>query len=820
MSTLLQDIRYGLRSLLKNPGYALVAVLSLALGIGATTAMFSLIYSVLIHPFPYADSDRIMNPAIATIEGRPMRWFAISRSQFESLGRAKSVESLLGFTNDNAELKGGELPEDVAAMYLTENADTFLGVPALLGRGIQPSDASDGGEHVVVLNYRFWQRHFQGDRAVIGRTLQLNDDNYTIVGVMPRSFAFNDTIGVSDVYLPFSLQHDSIEHPIREVAWIKLKAKVSLAAADGELDAIVHQFAQENPQRFAKKFRLQLEPIILPYQQKAGHTLGLLLAGVLLLLAVGCANCSTLLLARGEAHQHELAVRSVMGASRWRIIRQLLVEALVISLSGAVPGVAASYWLAELPMRLSPDSFPPESVIHINIPILAFSLGLTFLCGIAFSLFPALRLSKPDLIRRMQGTKRSISRGGVTHRLNLLIAGQTALTLLLLATAGAAIGTFLGLMKVPLGYNPKNIMQAGIAMHQNNPKEWNSIQPREGRIAYIEQIRQNIASVPGVISVAVGIASTPPYSGIDFSVEIAGRAPNGDQKTRVHLVGPEFFGALQIKMLQGRIWTETENIRGDSVAIVNEAFARQYWAHQRPIAQQLRLPALKGSGPFVVASTGSGDWRQVLGVIADVRNDGLDHPAVPEVYVPYTTYMLPFAQFEIRTQGEPMAYLRAVRKAVQSVAPDQQVSNGVFDLDEAIARDAQWSRQRLFSILFGFFSSMALALTSVGLFSAVSFSVAQRTTEFGIRTALGAPRSHILWLAERVAVVSVAAGAIIGLVVDLFIQRILAHWTGSAVTFGSLWSAIVLLIFCSLAACVLPARRAASIQPVEALRYE
>jgi predicted permease len=814
------DIRYGLRSLFKNPGYALVAVISLALGIGATTAMFSLIYSVLIHPFPYADSDRIMNPDIATIEGPRMRWFAMSRTQFEELGKAKSIESLLGFRNDNAELKGGDLPEDVALMYLTENADTFLGVPALLGRGIQRSDATGGGHHIAVLNYRFWQRHFQGDRTVIGRTLQINDDNYTIVGVMPRNFAFNDTMGVSDVYLPMSLLHDSIDRPVRAVAWIKLKANVSLDAADAELDAIVHQFAIENPRYFAKKFRLQLQPIIVPYERNTGHTLSLLLAGVVLLLAIGCANCSILLLARGEARQHELAVRSAVGADRWRIIRQLLVEALVISFAGALPGVVASYWLAKLPIQLSPNSFPPESVIHINIPVLAFSIGLSFLCGIAFSLFPALRLSKPDLIRRMQGNMRSISPGGGKHRLNLLIAGQTALTLLLLATAGAAIATFLGLMKVPLGYDPKNVIQVGIMMHLNNPKEWQGIQPREGRIAYIEQIRQKIVSVPGVTSVAVATASTPPYSGFDFPVEIAGKVRRADQGTRVHFVGPEFFSTLHIQMLQGRIWTQAENMRGDYVTIVNETFARQYWAHQDPTAQQLRLPALKGSGPFVVASPGSADWRQVLGIIADLRNDGLDHPAVPEVYVPYTTYMLPTTQFEIRTNSEPMAYLYAVRKAVQSVAPEQQISNDAYELDEAITRDAQWTKQRLFSTLFGFFSSLALALTSAGLFSIVSYGVAQRTTEFGIRTALGAPRSHILWVATRVAVVSVAAGVLFGLVISFLIQTILSHWTDSAASVGSLWSAIALLIFCSLVACALPARRAASIQPVEALRDE
>jgi predicted permease len=810
------DIRYGLRSLFKNPAYTLVAVLSLALGIGATTAMFSLIYSVLIHPFPYADSDRIMNPDIVTIEGPPMRWFAMSRPQFEALGRARSIESLLGFTNENAQLMGGDLPEEVAVIHLTENADTFLGVPALLGRSIQPSDASGGGQHVAVLNYRFWQRHFQGDRAIVGRTLRIKNDNYTIVGVMPRTFAFNDTIGVGDVYLPFSLLHDS---PVRAVSWIKLKPNVTPAAADAELDAIVHQFARENPRTFAKKFRLQLQPIIDPYRRSTSHTLILLLAAVVLLLAIGCANCSILLLARGEARQRELAVRSAIGAGRWRILRQLLVEALVISFSGAVPGVVFSYWLAKLPLQLSPDSFPPESVIQINVPILAFSVGLAFLCGIAFSLLPALRLSHPDFFRKMQGNTSSILSRTGKRRLNLLIAGQTALTLILLATAGAAIDSFLGLMRLPLGYNPENVMQAAITIKVNPLEEGKGVQSREGRIAYIEQIRQKIASVPGVESVAVGTASTPPFSGFSYPIEIAGITPNAAQVVRVHFVGPEFFSTLRIQLLQGRIWNEAENMRGGFVAVVNQAFARQYWGYQNPIGQQVRLPALKASGPFVLPSEGSDNWRQVLGVIADLRNDGLAQPAVPEVYVPYTTYMFPFVHFEIRTQSEPKYYLHSVRKAVQSVASDQPLSN-VYDLEEAVTRDAQWRRQRLFSTLFGFFSTVALALTCTGLFSVVSYSAAQRIMEFGVRTALGAPRAHILWIATRVAIVSVAAGVTTGFAISVLIRRALAHWTGSSTAFGSIWLAIVLLIVCSLAACAFPARRAVSIQPVEALRYE
>ena len=841
------DIRYGLRSLLRNPGFSAVAVLSLALGIGATTAMFSLIYAVLLHPFPYADANRIMNPRLFN-EQRPeeVRWFAMTKEQFELFGHAKSIESLLGFRNVNMEITGHELPEEVSAIYLTENAGTFFGVRAMLGRGIQPGDAQPSAQPIVVLNYKFWQRHFNGDPAVIGRSLQLEHATYTIAGVMPRSFAFNDTLGVGDIYLPRSLLHDTVNPPVHwpYTPWIKIKANVTTAQANQELGAIVHQFAKEFPTRFPKSFHMQLEPIIVPYQQSTGRTLILLLAGVLLLLIIGCANCSVLLLARGQARQHELAVRSAIGASRWRIVRQLLVESLVISFTGAALGVAASYWLARLPLQLSPNSFPSESVIRINIPILVFSIALALLSGLFFGLAPALRLSRPNLAHAMQSSLRRIAGKPGKRRFNALIVGQIALTLLLMATAGLAIGAFLHLNQIPLGYNPGHVMEAGIAMHSSDTKAWqsdssNSLGLQTKRVAYIDQVRQKIAAIPGVTSVAVGTDATPPYSGSQRAFEIAGTSPNANseaQEARVHLVSPEFFSTLEIQLLSGRIWDSTENLHGDSVAVINQSLAQHYWPNQNPIGHELRLPDLKPVSPLVASSAQSDGWRQIVGIVADVPNDGLDRPALPAIYLPYTTLIAPYTQFEIRTQPEPLSLLQSVRAAVRSVSAEQAVSNGSCDLHESIERDAQYSRQRLFSILFGFFSALALILALAGLFSVVSFSVAQRTSEFGVRMALGAPRSHILWIAARIALQSVALGVVIGVSADLFVDSLLATWmhgtsltavqTGaaspaiSATAATNLSSVTLLLLICSVVACLLPARRAASIHPTEALRYE
>lgn len=820
------DVRYGVRSLWKNPGFSAVAILSLALGIGATTAMFSLIYAVLLHPFPYANSGRIMNPELIN-EDHPeiYTWFAMTKSQFETLSHAKSIQSLLGFTTLSLEITGDHLPEDVRAIYLTENASTFFGVPAMLGRGIQPSDAARGSSqsNIAVLNYEFWQRHYDGNKNVLGKALQLDHKDYTIVGVMPRSFAFNDTTGTGDVYLPRSLLRDSVSPPIAWpwTPWIKLKPGVSLQAADAELQAFVQQFKKENPQHYPKRFRVQLQPIIAPYEQSSGHTLSLLFASVVLLLAIGCANCSILLLARGNARRHELALRSAIGASRWRIVRQLIVESILVSFAGAALGVALSFWLAKLPLLLSPASFPNESYIRMSLPILGFSVGLAMLTGLTFGLAPSLRLSQPDISQMMQSSLRRIGGQRDGHSLLLLIGGQIALTLVLMSAAGTAIGAFMRLQHMRLGYDPHHVMQVGIVMHWNDPAEWDNIKTEQGRAAFIEQVRKKIASIPGVLSAAVGTDSTPPYSGVEHTFKISSNVSEQEPEARIHRITPNYFSTLAIPLLQGRLWDRVENLRGDSVAIVNQTLAHRYWPNGNAIGQQIRVPDLKAYTPLVAASSDSGGWRQVIGVVGNARNDGLGNPVLPAIYLPYTTMMEPYAQFEIRTQGKPLSFLHSVRAAVQSVSSDQQISNGTYDLEEALQRDPTWSRQRLFSILFGFFSGMALVLALVGLYSVVAFAVVQRTSEFGVRMALGAQRRHILWLVVRATIIALGGGITVGLILSIALQKLLTRWVAGSVHDPLILTGVtLLLILCAVIACLVPARRAATIDPMQTLRCE
>ncbi len=813
------DIRYGLRSLYKNPAVSLVAVLSLALGIGATTAIFSVIYGTLLHPFPYAGVDRMVNPALINEENpQTPTWFALDPSQFDSFRHANSIDSILGFMLGGLTATGDDLPEDVRVAYVTSNASSFFGVPAMLGRGIQPFEVTNGvpPSNVVVLNYEFWQRKYNSDPKIVGHVLQLNHQNYTIVGVMARRFSFTNTVGIADVYIPWTSTRISFLFPL-----IKLKPGVSLSAANTEFQSFLNQFKRETPKHFPAFFHVSVQPIVEPYVHRSGRTLALLFAAVIFLLLIGCANCSILLFARGESRQHEFAIRNAIGASRFRIVRQLLIESLTISCAGAAIGVAASLWLAQLPLRLMPDAFPPEAAISINLPILAFSIGLALLTGLLFGLSPALHLARPNVSQVIQNTTRNA--GGSTRKrtLNILIGGQITLTFVLLGSAGAAIAGFMKLTSTRLGYDPHNVVAVGIPLKRDTRK--NQVE----RATYIDQLRERVAAVPGVVSVAVtssGIPPSLPFSegGMYTPFEILGGQSQQEQHAVFFLVDSEYFATLKMPMLRGRVWNQTENQRGDFVAVINETLARRDWPRGDAIGRQIRIPSLKDDGaPLSAASPQSGEWRQIIGVVADSKNNGLDQPTAPAIFVPYTTFMWDHTALFIRTANSPLASLKAVRIALHSVNPEQRAEAETDDLEERLQHQPIWAQQRLFSILFSFFAGLALVLFLVGLASTVSFAIARRMNELGIRMALGAQRSHIVWIVIRATLATVVSGIVIGLLLNLSLERALRHWTPASITAPWMLAGVtLLLLICATISCLLPAKRAANVDPVQTLRCD
>jgi predicted permease len=781
--------------------------------------MFSLIYAVILHPFPYAGASRIVNPSVSD-EAHPQvpTWFALTPAQFDTFRQAKAIDSVLGFDLGGLQTTGGDLPEDVRAAYVTSNASSFFGVSALLGRAILSSDTAQPSSqpNVLVLNYDFWKRKYDGDAQVVGKILQLNHVDYTIVGVMPRRFTFTETVGLADVYIPWTAARFQWLLP-----WIKLKPGVSLAAANAEFQSYLNQFQKETPKHFPALFHVNVQPIIEPYVHRAGSTLALLFASVVLLLIIGCANCSVLLLARGEARQHELAIRSAIGASRFRIVRQLLIESLAISFAGAFLGAIASYWLAKLPLQLMPDAFPGEAAITINLPILAFSIGLALATGLLFGLAPALRISRPNVSQIMQTAASVSGSSGSKRSLNLLIAGQVALTFVLLGAAGAAIAGFIKITTLHLGYDPHNVMAVGIPLKRDTRKN------QSERSAYIDQLRERVATVPGVLSVAVstkGIPPSPPFGGMGTQApfDIFGAQVQPEQLAGTLLVSPEYFATLKIPLLAGRVWDQTEDRRGDFVAVINQTLAQRYWPNRDAIGHQLRVPSLKDDGaPSSAASPESGEWRQVIGVVADSSNDGLERAVTPAIYVPYTTFMWDRTQLFIRTAGSPLASLHAVRAALSAVNPDQRIETNPAVLETVLQHQPLWMQQRLFSILFSFFAGLALVLSLVGIASTVSFAVARRTNELGVRIALGAQRSHIVWIVTRTAFVTVAGGVIAGLLMNLALQKALQHWTPASVTAPWVFAAVTLFLIISAAlACLLPAKRAADIDPMQTLRSQ
>jgi predicted permease len=810
MQSLISDLRYSARELRKRPGFTLTAVLSLTLGIGATTAVFSVIYAVLIDPFPYVGADRIMEIHLLDTQGND-RVTGYSGLEIDQLRRLKSFESVVAMQGGNLTTTDGDLPEDVRSLSISPESPNHWGVSAMMGRWLIPSDAPPGGEPqpIAVLSYQFWQRYFAGDPNVIGRTIRLVHKPYQIVGVMPPRFKW----GENDLYRALKVTQDpNTGHAVS----LKLQKGTTVAQANAELEPVLQEMARVRPAYFPVRFRVNLQSIVDLYARPLGTTLYVLLGAVASLLLIGCGNVSILLLALGIGRQHEFAVRSVVGADRSRIVRQLLTESFVIAAVGSAAGLLFAWGGLALIVAFLPEySFPPESAIRINIPVVLFSIGLAFATTLLSGVWPALHISRPNIAHLLQNGLRRITGGtGARRTHNIMVGAQVALTLLLLTLASTAVKGFLRLLHTDLGYDPENTLALGIPVHDNSHVSW------QDRAEYFEQLRARMAAMPEVVSAAVSSNATPPANGNDVRVEFMSRADLGSPEIRMNFVSSEYFSLLRIPLQQGRIWDHQETMRAAAVAVINQSMVRQYWPNGDAVGHQIRTPDLIDQPPHSPSAAGATGWLQIVGVVADAKDDGMRSPIKPAIYVPYSLHTWMWTQILAKTRVPSLSALQDMRARIAEVDPDQQVTDA-RDLHAYITSEPEYAQQRLVATLFAIFSTLALALAIVGLYSVVSYGVTTRTNEFGIRMALGAKASDIFRIVLSSTSLNVGAGVFAGVLLSVIFGKFATKWVNESSRDPLILGGVtLLLITAALLASFVPARRAAAVDPMVALRYE
>ncbi len=656
----------------------------------------------------------------------------------------------------------------MSTQSFSANALNVLGVPPLLGRVFNEADgpAGEQPQRVVVLTYRFWQSHFGGRPEALGQTIYLNREPYTVIGVLPRQYFSAGP----EILVPLDLTFDpNVARPVQA----RLKRGVSARMAEQRLQPLFDQFAKEAPQRFPKEVRPLVRSLVQTrWAADFVPTLLLIFAASMLLLLIACANVSILLLARGTSRAHEFAVRAALGASRGRLMRQLLVESLLLAFSGAALGVAAGYWGLPAMLRLLPrNSVPVENLIAIaavpvSMPVLLFSAGLAMASALISGLSPALSFSRPRLTATVRTT------AGVESRRahHLLLAAQIAVTVLLLAGTGAAVRVLIGLYRTSLGYDPHDVIVATINLPENTYREW------AGRATFYERLRDRLAEVPQVESVALATYSgIPPQSGERSVVEVPGRDTPGDEAPIVQRISADYFSTMKIPLIRGRVWSDSESGGTPHVAVVNQTMARAWWPDESAIGRRVRMPDyVKPPNPFRLAAPGSDGWFEIVGVVGDTPNVGLHEPPAPSIYVPYTLMLSDSLNVILRTSRDPLAMTRSIREAVRTVDPNQPVS--VYTAEGALA-NAGWARERFVTLLLLGFAMCALMLAVVGLYSVVSYSVSCRFKEFGIRMALGAGRGRIVNAAVQPAVLAIVAGLFAGLALSVGLNKVVARWS-------------------------------------------
>ena len=807
------DFRLGARTLWKSRGFAAVAIITLALGVGASTAIFSVIDNVLLDPFPYPDSKHFMSVQIHdTDQSDPGGRGGFLAPEFLDYAEQNKVfDGVIGNDRQDVLYTSGEGTERFSGGLVTPGTFEFLGMTALVGRTMQAEDYKPAAPPVFVLRYKVWVSRFNSDTSILNKTYVLNGTPRTLIGVMPPRFGWGD----SDLWIPMRLSRaaPAVAETFPHYYFLlgHLKPGITLRQAEADLNVLAKQISAVYPKEYPKHFNIHLETLADGVVGNFRTMLFIVLAAVGLLLLIGCGNVANLLLARATTREKEFAIRATLGASRWRLTRQLLVESLLLAFGGALFGALFAWGgLKGLVAVTPPDIIPAEAVIRMNGPVLLFALSVAVCTALIFGLVPALRASRLNLNDSLRDSGKGTSGGGGGNaRLrNAVVVLEVALSLTLLVASGLLMRSFIALHEVHLGLRTDHVLVARLPLPKDRYKTADQI------AGFYRPLLLRLKSMPGILA-ATETSTLPPYGGIPSDIEIPGKTHDEKWETLYQLCSEGYFSVLEIQFLQGRAFTEAEVNGARKYAVINQMFQKKYLGDENPIGKRVRINGLEHFPDPV-----KDPWFEVVGVVADVKNHGLQQPITPEMWVPYTITGSAERGILVRTGNEPSMMLNAVRQEIW--ATDRSVALTMTGTLESYINSFSYAQPRFGFLLVTCFAGIGLVLVSIGVYSVIAYTTTRRTHEIGIRMALGAQRGDVQGLVIRTGLQLVGLGVLIGLAASLALSKAIASqlWGVSAYDPVTLIIVPVLLLGIGVMACWIPARRATKVSPVVALRYE